>query len=94
MRNTVKRVLALGPIPPEGSPDAVLKRYAEALDRIPRPLTDVEAEALMDCFTQECATALAWQLLHLIETSPTPLPREQPSAQANEWVQRLYQRYQ
>lgn len=49
-----------------------LRQYEEAIERLPRPATTAEAQALLALFPEDDDTVfgLAWSLLHHIETAP------------------------
>lgn len=93
MREEVEALLALGPLPTENDARSVAP-FEDALHAIQSPLSDDEAKALLALFGPDDCFGLAWTLLHLIETSPTPFPQERPDQNANPWHQLLYARSQ
>ncbi|MFB9413943.1 hypothetical protein [Dactylosporangium matsuzakiense] len=83
----------MGKLPSErGEPTVALEEAVERagalLDRIERPVTDEEAEALADCFGDDLCFGLAWNLLHLIETAPSA--RTSQPAAARRWRDGLH----
>ncbi|MEU0382903.1 hypothetical protein [Streptomyces chartreusis] len=48
----------------------VISETQRLLERIPKPVTDDEAQALATLFGPDNCFGLAWTLLHLIETAP------------------------
>jgi hypothetical protein len=93
IRKEVERFLALGPFPSEDS-DEDVTQHQEALEAIARPVSDEEANLLLGQFGPDNCYGLAWTLLHLIETAPTPPVVENPGDQANEWLQRLWRNWE
>ncbi|MEP0192058.1 MAG: hypothetical protein ABJE00_16810 [Erythrobacter sp.] len=93
MRDEVANFLKLGPLPTENCGDENFEQFEQVLDLVKPPLTDEEASALHGSFGEDSCYGLAWELVHLIETSPTPFPEEQPAEGENEWLHLLYQRY-
>jgi hypothetical protein len=76
IRKEVRNFIALGVLPPEDfEPDEALemavRRAGELLDRIKRPVSDEEADALAGCFGIDECFGLAHTLRHTIETSPS-----------------------
>ncbi|MDJ0820225.1 MAG: hypothetical protein QNJ09_00270 [Paracoccaceae bacterium] len=94
MRPEVKSFVELGPLPSIDSGQDAIARAETALHAISQPVTDAEAEALLDCFGADDCFGLAWTLVHLIETSPTPLPRSAPGEVDNAWLHLLHARAQ
>jgi hypothetical protein len=98
VRDEVRLFAELGPFPSEDDEsaggDEVLEALEEALLAIERPVTDAEAELLITAFGPDDCFGMAWSLLHLVETSPTPYPRTEPPADANQWHRRLWRRAQ
>ncbi|WP_207545917.1 MULTISPECIES: hypothetical protein [Salipiger] len=91
MREEIKKLVAMGPLQSEDDTRSI-ERLEEALHSIKSPVTDEEAEALLTVFGPDDCFGLSWTLLHLVETSPTPFPQEQPGPEANPWLQLLYAR--
>ncbi len=95
VRDEVRRLAELGPLAAEDDDDDdLLEAQEEALLAIERPVTDEEAGLLLTVFGPDDCFGMAWTLLHLVETSPTPYPRAEPAAEANEWHRRLWRRGQ
>jgi hypothetical protein len=93
MREEVRKLVSLGKLPSADS-DTALEPFEVALQLVVAPVTDEEAEALLSVFGSDECFGLAWTLLHLVETSPTPFPQENPGPEANPWHQLLYTRAQ
>ncbi|GAA2739349.1 hypothetical protein GCM10010440_01840 [Kitasatospora cinereorecta] len=87
--------IADGPLPDWNSTDEEgLDRRYEQLQAISRPVTAKEAEALAACFGPEDSFGVAWTLLHLIETSPGPMPAvSRPGPDATYWHHTLWARW-
>jgi hypothetical protein len=56
-------------------------------------VTDDEARALATAFGPDECFGLAWTLLHLIETAPSPVVRQQPPEGASEWIRLIWDRW-
>ena len=57
-----------------GRPWPIAGDEPEQMDRdqsVKPPVTDEEAEELVECFGPDDCFSLAWSLVHLVETSPT-----------------------
>lgn len=93
IRNEVANFLSLGPLPTASLDTEEVKKFQNALEQIQPPLTDEEAFALLGSFGEDDCYGLAWTLVHLIETSPTPYPEEEPEEGDNFWLHALYQAY-
>ena len=94
MRDVVRSFLELSLLPSEAASASQIETAENLLHAIEAPLTDEEAQALLVCFGPDACFDLAWSLLHLIETSPTPFPQTEPAATANPWVRLLWERQQ
>ncbi len=70
MRDEVRALIDLGPLPDEDASEEAIERHGEALLAIKRPLTLEEARALANLFGPDDCYGLAWTLLHLIESAP------------------------
>lgn len=92
MRISAQKLVALGRFPDETVDPSEILEHEHGLEAIEPPLTDDEAKALLACFGPDDCFGLAWTLVHLIETSPTPLPTMQPGKDSNKWENVLYQR--
>jgi len=94
VRPEVAAFVALGPLPSSSDADEVsIARHQALLSRIKAPVTDEEAHSLAGAFGPDDCFGLAWTLLHLIETAPSPAVRQQPPDDANEWILTLWQRW-
>lgn len=93
MRISVQNFVALGRLPAETAGSSEIAEHERALEAIEPPLADGEAKALLSCFGPDDCFGLAWSLVHLIETSPTPFPASCPASCANKWEILLYRRY-
>ncbi len=94
MREEIRRLVSLGPLPASANADeGGLKAYEDLLKQISPPVTDEEARALIGLFGPDDCYGLAWTLLHLIETAPDwPIKEALPRGAQNEWVRRLRER--
>jgi hypothetical protein len=93
IRQSVRDLAALGPLPSsdEATPEAV-DQWHDRLTAITRPVNEQEALILLTLFGPDDCFGVAWTLLHLIETCPSGVPPySKPSADANEWVQLLWE---
>lgn len=96
IRDEIKELLALGPLPSE---ETATEEQLRAIDRLlaktMRPVTDEEARALVTLFQYDDSLfGLAWTLLHLIETAPNCPVTIEPLDSANEWIKRFWRRDQ
>lgn len=93
MRDEVRALLALGPLPTEeGAVPANVARYECALKAVARPVSDEEARGLVKVFGGDDCFGLAWSLLHLIETAPN-WPLQEAIRQAHPtWAEELRRR--
>jgi len=71
----------------------VFQAHIDALHAIEQPVTDEEATLLATCFGDDNCFGVAWTLLHLIETAPTPLVMSEPPEGSNEWIILSWRRY-
>lgn len=92
MRQEVRELVELGPLPDEEADVERIRRHDERLHRITEPVTDEEARALVGLFGPDNCYGLAWTLLHLIETAPNWPLEECLQDDGNEWIRRLRQR--
>lgn len=93
MRPEIKRLVLLGPLPPE--PEASLEhlRQLEALLRsVTKPVSNEEARALVKLFGPDGCFGLAWSILHLIESAPGWPLADRLVDSSNEWVALLRDR--
>jgi hypothetical protein len=98
VRVEVRRFLELGPLPSEEDDseagDEAFGELERSLCAVRWPVSDDEARLLAQEFGVDECFGLAWRLLQLVETSPTPVPSAEPPRTANGWVRLLWQRQQ
>jgi hypothetical protein len=98
VRSEVLRFAQLGPLPPESDDAEAGDEAFGELERSRRavrwPVSDDEARLLAQGFGVDECFGLAWTLLQLVETAPTPVPAAEPPATANEWLRLLWRRQQ
>src|SRR6476660_2866509 len=96
LRQEVRELIALGPLPVEETADAErVDRYADLLAEVVPPVTDEEACTLVGLFgpdEMDSCYGVAWTLLHLIESAPGWPLEDCLHAASNGWVQYLRQR--
>ena len=89
MRKEIVELVAMGALPPSSSKDMNrLARFQDLILSIQRPVSNEEAEALVNCFGPDDCFGLAWELLHLIETAPGWPIAEVLNRSTNEWTLR------
>ncbi|MFE2750204.1 hypothetical protein ACFXKX_38950 [Streptomyces scopuliridis] len=97
MRPEVQAFVTDGPLPDwDTDEEEIVDRRFRQLKAISAPVTPDEAHALAACFGPDDCYGVAWSLLHLIETSPGPLPpvtRPGPDADADAWHHTLWNRW-
>ena len=97
IRDEVREFCSLGPLPSEQD-DSVSDEHFEETERllhaINSPVTDEEAQRLVESFGDDNCFGMAWTLLHLVETAPSPVVTSEPPAGSNMWIQNLWIRYQ
>jgi hypothetical protein len=73
MRPEVTAFAELAPLPSYGAPCPAdeIGRIEAALHAISAPVSDEEAQVLLECFGDDDCFGLAWTLIHLIESAPT-----------------------
>jgi hypothetical protein len=92
LQHAVKALVALGPLPAaEDATVSVIAAFEEHLAKVSTPVTDQEAAQLAKLFGPDECFGLAWTLLHLIETSPSPLA-ESHFVSASPWAEILRER--
>jgi hypothetical protein len=87
----------LGPFPSDRDDSSTVEQIEEIehlLHAIAKPVSDEEAQLLLDCFGVDTCFGLAWTLLHLVETAPSLPVTAEPADGANEWIVLLWRRYQ
>ncbi len=99
MRDEIKQLLALGPLPSTDEVMAApeqfenkLKSFEKLTQAITRPVTDEEACALVTLFGPDECFGGAWALVHLIETALGWPIKECLKNERNEWVKFLKDR--
>ncbi|MFJ3899814.1 hypothetical protein [Streptomyces sp. NPDC090083] len=94
MRPEVQAFVADGHLPNCDADEEEIDRRVNQLEAISAPVTADEADALAACFGPDDCYGVAWSLLHLIETSPGPVPPVAlPGADATEWHRTLWNRW-
>ncbi|WP_078616888.1 hypothetical protein [Streptomyces sp. 351MFTsu5.1] len=94
MRPEVQAFVAGGPLPDRDADEEEIDRRVKQLEAISGPVTSDEAHALAGCFGPDDCYGVAWSLLHLIATSPGPVPPVPPPGTASgEWHRTLYNRW-
>jgi hypothetical protein len=94
MRPEVQTFVADGPLPDWDASEEEIDKRVRQLEAISRPVTMEEAETLAKCFGPDDCYAVAWTLLHLIETAPGPVPSvSRPAPDAGEWQHVLWSRW-
>ncbi|MGW8948807.1 hypothetical protein [Streptomyces sp. NPDC055709] len=94
MRPEVQTFVADGPLPDWDADEEEIDRRVRQLEAISAPVTPDEAQALAACFGPDDCFGVAWSLLHLIETSPGPVPPlTPPDTDAGEWRHTLWNRW-
>jgi hypothetical protein len=91
MRDVVKQLMAMGPIPAyDDATVELLDRYGELLDAIERPVTDEEAMALVQLFSPDDPGGINWTIIHIVETAPNwPLREFLKSQPPSEFIETL-----
>ncbi|MFD7444472.1 hypothetical protein [Streptomyces sp. NPDC059909] len=94
MRPEVQAFVADGPLPDWDASEEEIERRDKQLRAISRPVTAEEALALAACFGPDDCYGVAWTLVHLIETSPGPVPTvARPAPDADYWRHTLWGRW-
>lgn len=94
IRKEVEEFIRLGPLPDESvKPDHILK-FQKALTAIIPPLTNEESRVLLKSFGPDSCFGLAWTLVHLIESAPTPCQlKSKPIPTDNSWEHTIWDRW-
>lgn len=92
VRRQVQAFVTDGPLPAWDADEEEIDMPVEQLEAIPKPVTGEEARALVSCFDPDDCYGVAWTLLHLIETGPTPVLITEPGPDANRWHHTLWTR--
>ena len=97
IRPEVRQLLEADPLPdgPTAAKTSTrLENYQHLIERIQKPISNEEAEALATLFGPDDCFGLAWSLVHLIESAPDwPLLHRLPDT-GNEWVELVRARAQ
>ncbi|MFE0606768.1 hypothetical protein ACFW2T_32880 [Streptomyces sp. NPDC058892] len=94
MRSEVQTFVADGSLPGWDADERELDRRVKQIEAISAPVTRIEAQALAGCFGPDDCYGVAWSLLHLIETSPGPVPAvAPPGPDADDWHHTLWNRW-
>ncbi len=94
MRPEVQTFVADGPLPDWDASEEEIDRRDHQLAAISRPVTSEEATALATCFGPDDCYGVAWTLVHLIETAPSPVPQwKDPGPEAGDWAEVLRARW-
>ncbi|MGO9483951.1 MAG: hypothetical protein ACLPX9_05125 [Rhodomicrobium sp.] len=93
VREQVRNLIALGPMPDEHSTtEEQVEAFETRLSAIEKPVTDEEARALTKLFGPDTYYGLAWTMLHLVETAPSWPLKDCLTDLSNEWIKRLRDR--
>lgn len=92
IRPEVLEFTLLGKLPDSSSPESVIEKCEQALAGIHPPISIEEGQLLVNCFGTDDCFGMAWTLLHLIESSATPVVSVDPGDLANDWVKLLWNR--
>lgn len=92
IRDSVRRLLDLGPIPGEKDEVSPIEDWEAALQQITKPIANEEAEALTLIFPPDLAFGLGHTLLHIVETAPGWGPALASKITEREWRERATQR--
>jgi hypothetical protein len=92
MRDEVRRLIELGPLPDESAPLEAFQRVEKALHAITPPPSPEEARALVRLFGPDDCYGMAWTLLHLVEKTPGWPLWDCLDDTSNEWIQDLRDR--
>jgi len=99
MREEVKQLFKLGPLPSTDEALAAPAQFEDTLGKFERligalrkPVTNEEAGALVTLFGPDECFGVAWTLLHLIESAPGWPIKECLKDEQKEWVKRLRER--
>lgn len=92
MRQEVLDLVRFGSLPSEDSSDKQINEAETLLSRLPKPLSDKEANALVGVFGPDDCHGLAWTLLHLIETAPSARTASCHRGDDSPWIRLLNDR--
>jgi len=95
MQAAVVELSRLGPLPSsnEANPK-IVERWQELVTAVKTPVSDEEAEMLVQLFGPDDCFGLAWTLLHLVETAPNWPLLDCLAKRGNEWTELLKTRSQ
>ncbi|MFC1432644.1 hypothetical protein ACEZDB_18525 [Streptacidiphilus sp. N1-3] len=92
IRPEVEELISAGSLPNEDAAVETIEEVQRLIERISKPVTDEEGQALSAIFGPDGCFGLAWTLLHLIETAPGAKDARYSEYSDNEWVKRLNER--
>ncbi|MCX5560867.1 hypothetical protein [Streptomyces sp. NBC_00038] len=92
IRDEVNDLLVAGPFPSEEATEDEIVETERLLERVTRPVSDEEAQALVTVFGPDDCFGLSWSLLHLIETAPGAQEAHYPVIEGNMWAELLNSR--
>lgn len=92
MRQEILDLVRFGSLPSEDEGEQQINEAETLLARVPKQLTDEEAQALVVVLGPDDCYGLAWTLLHLIETAPSARTAVYHDGDNNPWVRLLNDR--
>ena len=92
MRQEILDLVRFGSLPSEDGSEQQINEAETLLSRVPKPLTNEEAQALVAVFGPDDCFGLAWTLLHLIETAPSARTAAYHRGDDNLWIRLLNDR--
>ncbi|MFJ6426995.1 hypothetical protein [Streptomyces hydrogenans] len=92
IRREVEDLVNAGQFPSEEATEEQVTETQRLLERITRPVSDEEAQALATIFGPDDCFGLSWTLLHLIETAPGAKSASYMVNTGNMWVETLNSR--
>ncbi|MEI7055101.1 hypothetical protein WBG06_04730 [Nocardioides sp. CCNWLW239] len=92
IRQEVLDLVRFGSLPSEDSSDKQIGEAETLLSRLPKLLSDEEANALVAVFGPDDCHGLAWTLLHLIETAPSAQSASYHGDDDDPWIRLLNDR--
>jgi hypothetical protein len=93
IRSEIDELVKLGPFPTErDATEGQVELIERLLKSVKEPVTDLEAQALLECFGEDGCFGLGWFVLHLIETAPSALTADYSGRAGNDWVKLLEDR--
>lgn len=93
LRRTIEELIKLGKFPASQDVNLdTIKAQEALLKEIASPVSDKEAEALVQLFGPDDYFGLAWTMLHLIETAPSWPNEDCLKGVSVEWAKRMRNR--